>query len=266
MNFSLCLKEFTLGCIDRNVNFQYCKGKVDSPSTSLEKTESYFLRTERKTFNPNDQNQNYWNQSLNQSQHFEQMINVYDSLMQPSQYSGSKVDKENKSPNVSIPNQNNMSPKKRTNLRGMLYQQYKQMYSCVLGTRFYRAPEVLLLNGHDSRSEIWSLGCIFLEVLLYCPSNVQTQQFHNSIVQENLGLKKFVDRKPIFFGTSCELFSPNHKENLQRKKLFKNFFYKFEQLGSQIDQISNEDPLYRGKHLKICKTEPRNSKYYSLSN
>ena len=35
-----------------------------------------------------------------------------------------------------------------------------------VGTRWYRAPEIILLNPHyDTKVDIWSLGCIFAELL-----------------------------------------------------------------------------------------------------
>lgn len=34
-----------------------------------------------------------------------------------------------------------------------------------VGTRWYRAPEIILLNPYDNKVDIWSLGCIFAELL-----------------------------------------------------------------------------------------------------
>lgn len=36
--------------------------------------------------------------------------------------------------------------------------------SCVINTRQYRAPEVILEAGWDERSDIWSLGCVLMEL------------------------------------------------------------------------------------------------------
>lgn len=32
-------------------------------------------------------------------------------------------------------------------------------------TRWYRAPEVILLEEYDTKIDIWSIGCIFGEIL-----------------------------------------------------------------------------------------------------
>lgn len=57
----------------------------------------------------------------------------------------------------------------------------------VLGTRFYRPPEVLLLQDHDDKADIWAFGCIVLE-LLHC--------------------KLGIGSHPFFLGENCETLSP----------------------------------------------------------
>ena len=57
----------------------------------------------------------------------------------------------------------------------------------VLGTRFYRSPEVLLLQDHDDKADIWAFGCIVLE-LLHC--------------------KLGIGNHPSFLGENCETLSP----------------------------------------------------------
>lgn len=37
-------------------------------------------------------------------------------------------------------------------------------HSSIINTRQYRGPEVILANGWDERSDIWSMGCIFMEL------------------------------------------------------------------------------------------------------
>ena len=39
-----------------------------------------------------------------------------------------------------------------------------------VATRWYRAPEVLMgCNDYDSKADIWSVGCIFAEMLIKAP-------------------------------------------------------------------------------------------------
>jgi mitogen-activated protein kinase 1/3 len=61
-------------------------------------------------------------------------------------------------------------------------------------TRWYRAPELILIEkNYDSKIDVWSLGCIFAELLQ--------------------GMKEFsaniYDRLPFFPGQSCFPLSPD---------------------------------------------------------
>ena len=60
-------------------------------------------------------------------------------------------------------------------------------------TRWYRAPEVILMNNFYSYSiDVWSVGCIFAELL--------------SMMRENFA--DFTERQPLFPGSSCYKLSP----------------------------------------------------------
>ncbi len=60
-------------------------------------------------------------------------------------------------------------------------------------TRWYRAPEVILLqDSYTAAIDIWSVGCIFAELL--------------SMMRENYAT--VFDRQPLFPGGSCKLLSP----------------------------------------------------------
>jgi len=54
-------------------------------------------------------------------------------------------------------------------------------------TRWYRAPELILIQPYTSAVDIWSLGCIFAELLSMQEGNVPGYQ----------------DRKPLFPGGTC---------------------------------------------------------------
>jgi len=63
-------------------------------------------------------------------------------------------------------------------------------------TRWYRAPELILLEkDYGPAIDIWSVGCIFAELLSMIKENAPTYQ----------------DRQPLFPGTSCFPLSPDHK-------------------------------------------------------
>ena len=47
-------------------------------------------------------------------------------------------------------------------------------------TRIYRAPEVILLNpNYDYAVDIWSLGCVFAEMLEACADNKKIKEIDN---------------------------------------------------------------------------------------
>jgi len=63
-------------------------------------------------------------------------------------------------------------------------------------TRWYRAPEIILLEkDYGCAVDVWSVGCIFAELLSMMKENAATYQ----------------DRQPLFPGTSCFPLSPDHK-------------------------------------------------------
>jgi mitogen-activated protein kinase 1/3 len=60
-------------------------------------------------------------------------------------------------------------------------------------TRWYRSPELILLEkDYGEAIDIWSVGCIFAELLSMMKENAPT----------------FMDRKPLFPGQSCFPLSP----------------------------------------------------------
>jgi len=60
-------------------------------------------------------------------------------------------------------------------------------------TRWYRAPEIILLEkDYGPAIDLWSVGCIFAELLGMMKENAET----------------FADRKPLFPGKSCYPLSP----------------------------------------------------------
>jgi mitogen-activated protein kinase 1/3 len=69
----------------------------------------------------------------------------------------------------------------------------KRMLSQHVVTRWYRAPELILLNKEYSTPiDVWSIGCIFAELL-----NTMRESVPN-----------FLDRHPLFPGRSCYPLSP----------------------------------------------------------
>ena len=69
-------------------------------------------------------------------------------------------------------------------------------------TRWYRAPEVILLQEeYTSAIDMWSVGCIFAELL--------------SMMKENFAT--VFDRQPLFPGNSCYPLSPGAAKDEENK-------------------------------------------------
>jgi len=89
--------------------------------------------------------------------------------------SGPKIIKTPNQPEILVDSSNPQKP----NLK-------RQLTKHVV-TRWYRAPELILLQDYTSAVDMWSLGCIFAELL--------------SMEEESV--KNFKDRAPLFPGKSC---------------------------------------------------------------
>ncbi|EER12701.1 MAPK2, putative [Perkinsus marinus ATCC 50983] len=84
-------------------------------------------------------------------------------------------------------------------------------------TRWYRAPELILLEeNYGEAIDVWSVGCIFAELL--------------GMMKENVAFPS--DRGPLFPGSSCFPLSPDHKHATD---------YKFHTRGNrdQLNMIFN---------------------------
>lgn len=95
-------------------------------------------------------------------------------------------------------------------------------------TRWYRSPEIILLErDYGPPIDIWSVGCIFAELLTMLKENAKTQ----------------FERKPLFPGTSCYPLSPKSSQMMASKKDRENNVAKEDQLWVIIDKLGtpNED-------------------------
>ena len=75
--------------------------------------------------------------------------------------------------------------------------QKKRCLSMKIGTRWYRAPEISLLEKHyDQASDMWSFGCILFELMKYATRE-------SDISQEDFTKERF-----LFQGNSCFPMTP----------------------------------------------------------
>lgn len=94
-------------------------------------------------------------------------------------------------------------------------------------TRWYRSPEIILLErDYGPPIDIWSVGCIFAELLTMLKENAKSQ----------------FERKPLFPGTSCYPLSPSSSMKNKEKGVSKE-----DQLWVIIDKLgtpSEEDTSF----------------------
>jgi dual specificity protein kinase YAK1 len=70
---------------------------------------------------------------------------------------------------------------------GSACQETNQMYSYIQ-SRFYRSPEVLLGLDYSSAIDMWSLGCIVMELFLGLPIFPGTSEYNQlSRIVDTLG-------------------------------------------------------------------------------
>jgi len=107
----------------------------------------------------------------------------------------------------------------------------KNLLSVHVVTRWYRAPEVILIEkNYSSAIDIWSVGCIFAELMMMIRENAAT----------------FVDRTPLFPGKFCFPLSPPNKNQIKIQMNEKGFPNdKSEQLNVIFDVIGtpSEDDM-----------------------
>jgi mitogen-activated protein kinase 1/3 len=83
-------------------------------------------------------------------------------------------------------------------LSDMKKQPKQQMLSVHVVTRWYRAPELILIEkDYTSAIDVWSVACIFAELMMMIKDNAST----------------FMDRTPLFPGKYCFPLSPPDKSN-----------------------------------------------------
>lgn len=81
--------------------------------------------------------------------------------------------------------------------------QYKRTLSSHVGSRWYRAPEIIVLNkNYDSASDMWSAGCCFYELMHITQQAPEKKQSRYNAV--------------LFQGDSCNPLSLKDSDNKQK--------------------------------------------------
>ena len=110
-------------------------------------------------------------------------------------------------------------------LKFLKNQKKEQILSVHVVSRWYRAPELILIETNYTGSiDVWSVGCIFGELMMMIKENAKT----------------FMDRTPLFPGTSCFPLSPPGSKKVKVNEFgFPN--EKADQLNIIFDVIGSPD-------------------------
>lgn len=144
---------------------------------------------------------------------------------------------------------NTVGPKRPPMLKDLKKKQNQQVLSCHVVTRWYRAPELILIESdYTGAIDVWSVGCIFAELMMMIKENAPT----------------FIDRTPLFPGKFCfPLSPPGSKKVRLNEHGFPNeksdqLSVIFDVIGTpsedDIDFITDENALL---YLKSLKERPK---------
>ena len=104
-----------------------------------------------------------------------------------------KKDTKEEAPQEGSSTSKTAKPKVPPKLKFLKNQKKEQILSVHVVSRWYRAPELILIETNYSGSiDVWSVGCIFAELMMMMKENAPT----------------FMDRTPLFPGKSCFPLSP----------------------------------------------------------
>ena len=131
----------------------------------------------------------------------------------------------NKEDNLLLKKSKNKIPPK---LKFLKNQKKDQALSVHVASRWYRAPELILIEKNYTESiDAWSVGCIFAELMMMMKENAST----------------FMERQPLFPGKSCFPLSPGKNKVKINEYGFPN--EKADQLNVIFDVIGspNEESM-----------------------
>jgi len=136
----------------------------------------------------------------------------------------------------------------------------------VVGTPYWMAPEIIEMVGHGTSSDIWSLGCVVIELLTGTPPYWELNQAAAllSIVENNRPpFPKNISIEFEDFLSKCFVKDPENRatvEQLQDHPLLKdvNKNFNFVELKKRLDERKMVEKLDEGKEVKL--DEPKEVK------
>ena len=131
-------------------------------------------------------------------------------------------------------------------------------------TKYYKAPEVLLKIGYDTKADIWALGCTIYELLtgeiLFDPDNVKDQltRYHLKSIIEIVGpIPEYMINnsflKEVYFTTDYKLKGTVFYKNNTQKILNISSDPKYKKFLSCIFEMLEIDPIKRPSSLDLYK-------------
>jgi len=79
-----------------------------------------------------------------------------------------------------------------------------------IGSRWYRAPEIILMeHSYDQASDMWSFGVILYELIQLAMKSLATFETFEKSLEPGMD---FMNQRHLFKGASCFPMSPKMKE------------------------------------------------------
>lgn len=95
-------------------------------------------------------------------------------------------------------------------------------------SRWYRAPEVILLQEYDKKIDLWSTGCIFAELLRFTDEN-------------------YKGHLQMFMGKSCYPISPCKKQEEENGNEEDTFIEDDDQMVKILNFLNPETDFVKGQ-------------------
>jgi serine/threonine protein kinase len=134
------------------------------------------------------------------------------------------------------------------------------------GTRYYQAPEIILMGKCSYPVDIWALGCTFYELLtgklLFDPikdSKYSRDYYHLCLINDTCGKfpSHFLKKTKFynnFFNSSYNIINQNNKLNEQSIKVFNDLSDSDNKIVfSILTQMLEIDPIKRINILNLSK-------------
>ena len=131
----------------------------------------------------------------------------------------------------------------------------KEMTSTTVGTPLNMAPEVMARDDYDSKSDIWSLGIVFFELLFgkapfFALSIGELRQIIQKKSGKNLNLKRYSHICEDTKNLLRQLLEPNPQKRISWKNLFNHKIFSKNHCNSCGHYKKSNNSFFLNKFLK----------------